>query len=311
MSGKITVKSVNLSREKGTIKVPVERIVLNAHGVEGDAHAGAWHRQVSMLARESIEKFENEAGRKIGFGEFAENITTEGMLLYEANPLDRFVSEQVALEVTQIGKKCHGDACAIFREVGNCVMPKEGIFCRVIKNGGLQAGDPMEYIPRTFHNTVVTLSDRASKGEYEDRSGPGVVEHLEQYYHTLGWKHEIDHHIIPDQAEQLDLLLKDARVKKTDVFITTGGTGIGPRDITPEVVQHNLDMIIPGIMDAIRLKYGQEKPNALLSRSLAGVMGQTLVFALPGSVKAIREYMPEILKSLRHMIMMLHHIDAH
>ena len=94
-------------------------------------------------------------------------------------------------------------------------------------------------------------------------------------------------------------------------MITTGGTGIGPRDFTPDVVQSMLDKEIPGLMELIRMKYGQEKPAALLSRSVAGVMGKSLVFTLPGSVRAVSEYMSEILRSLNHMIFMLNGIDLH
>ncbi|MBE0632541.1 MAG: MOSC domain-containing protein, partial [Burkholderia vietnamiensis] len=90
-----------------------------------DAHAGDWHRQVSMLAMESVEKFSKEAKRKINFGEFAENITTQGIELAKCHIFDRFWIGDAELELTQIGKECHGTACAIFKEVGNCVMPKE------------------------------------------------------------------------------------------------------------------------------------------------------------------------------------------
>ena len=144
----IKVISVNISTKKGTIKTPVPEIVLNQKGVDGDAHAGVWHRQVSLLAKESIEKWAEQAGRKVGWGEFAENITTEGITLYETNPGDRLVIGDVELEVTQIGKKCHGSGCAIFNEVGNCVMPKEGIFAKVIKHGQVKAGDGMEFVPK-------------------------------------------------------------------------------------------------------------------------------------------------------------------
>ncbi len=144
----IKVISVNISTEKGTIKAPVSEIILTNKGVKGDAHAGDWHRQVSLLAKESIEKWSEQAGRKVAWGEFAENITTEGVTLYETNPGDRFVIGDVELEVTQIGKKCHGIGCAIFKEVGNCVMPKEGIFARVVKFGKIKAGDVIKYFPK-------------------------------------------------------------------------------------------------------------------------------------------------------------------
>lgn len=311
MSGSIKILSVNISERKGTIKRPVDRIILDERGVSGDAHAGSWHRQVSMLAGESVDKFSELAGRAIAFGEFAENITTRGMLLYEAHPLDVFAGDGIVLEVTQIGKKCHGDSCAIFREVGNCVMPKEGIFCRVRQGGELMPGQELEYIPYIFTNVVITLSDRASAGEYEDLSGPRVIEHMERFMDLAGWRYETEHHIIPDDPLQLEALLKDAAGKGTDFIFTTGGTGIGPRDVTPEVVRANIDKEIPGIMEGIRVKYGLDKPNALLSRSVAGVMDESLIFALPGSVKAVNEYMTEISKSLNHMVMMLHGINAH
>jgi len=144
----IKVVSTNISTEKGTIKQAVPQIVLNEKGVEGDAHAGDWHRQVSLLAKESIEKWSRKAGRKVNWGEFAENITTEGIVLYDTSPGDRLVIGEAELEVTQIGKKCHGTGCAIFKEVGNCVMPKEGIFAKVIKHGGVRADDEIKYYPK-------------------------------------------------------------------------------------------------------------------------------------------------------------------
>ena len=138
---KIKIISVNISEKKGTVKHPVDSITLNKTGVVNDAHSGNWHRQVSMLGTESIHKFSKESNRPIKYGEFAENITTQGIILHHSNILDRFHVGDVVLEVTQIGKKCHGDSCAIFKEVGSCVMPKEGIFCRVIHGGTLKAVD--------------------------------------------------------------------------------------------------------------------------------------------------------------------------
>ena len=142
----ISVISVNISTEKGTIKTPVPEIYINQKGVSGDAHAGDWHRQVSLLATESIEKWGKQANRKVKYGEFAENITTQGIVLYETTPGDRLLIGEVELEVTQIGKKCHGTGCAIFNEVGNCVMPKEGIFAKVIKTGNIKAGDEIFFV---------------------------------------------------------------------------------------------------------------------------------------------------------------------
>jgi len=308
---KIKVIAVNISDKKGTIKIQVPEIELTGKGVSHDAHAGSWHRQVSLLGIESISKFSKKTKRKINYGEFAENITTEGMVLYETLPLDRFRGKNIELEVTQIGKECHGNTCAIFNEVGHCVMPKEGIFCRVITGGKLKADDEMNYIPRIYNFHIITLSDRASKGEYEDLSGPKIIEILNEHYSISRRQIKIDHTIIPDDAEQLTLLLEGAKNESVDFVITTGGTGIGPKDITPDVITSMLDKEIPGIMDMIRMKYGASKPNALLSRSIAGVIGKTCVFALPGSVKAVNEYMPEIIPFFDHLIYTINELDLH
>lgn len=142
---KIKVLSVNISEEKGVIKKPVDQINITKKGIERDAHAGDWHRQISLLSKESIDSFEKVLGRKLEFGEFAENITTEGITLYTMKPGDKLNIGEVELEVTQIGKKCHGDGCAIFSQVGKCVMPKEGIFAKVIKTGSVKVGDEIKY----------------------------------------------------------------------------------------------------------------------------------------------------------------------
>lgn len=311
MPTSITVVSVNISEKKGTIKVPVPEIELNELGVASDAHAGYWHRQVSLLADESVQRFTHAAGRKINYGEFAENITTKGLELVNTHPLDRLTIGDVELEITQIGKECHGTSCAIFKEVGNCVMPKEGIFARVLKNGTVKAGDKVTYTPRIYKVLIITLSDRASRGEYSDRSGPKIEQLLSGFFENSKWGYSIDRKLIPDDKVALKALLEEAKQAQTDIVITTGGTGIGPRDITPDVVKSLLDKEIPGIMEMIRFKYGSLKPNALLSRAVAGVMNQTLVYTLPGSVKAVEEYMTEITPTLKHSIYMLHNLDAH
>ena len=158
---------------------------------------------------------------------------------------------------------------------------------------------------------VITLSDRASRGEYADLSGPEIVQSLNSYFKEKEWVFTIDAIIIPDDSSLLTENLLKAKDEKVDIVFTTGGTGIGPRDFTPEVMKKVLDKEIPGIMENIRLKFGQKIPNALLSRGTAGVMGESQVYSLPGSVKAVREYMGEILKTLEHLIFMLHGIDTH
>jgi molybdenum cofactor synthesis domain-containing protein len=311
MSDLIEVVSVNISEKKGVQKRPVDKIIIEPEGIKGDAHAGPWHRQISMLAQESIDGFGAKNNKNFLPGEFAENITTRGIDLGQVAVLDRFYVGPVELEVTQIGKRCHGDGCAIFQEVGTCVMPKEGIFCRVLKGGTIRPGYSVIYEPRKLRFKIITLSDRAASQAYPDRSGPSVRNFLSDFFADKRWHTEIETTVLPDDQEQLEQALTNAKDEGIEVVITTGGTGVGPRDITPEVASKVCDKIIPGIMEAIRIKYGTDNPNALLSRGIAGVAGRTLIYTLPGSPKAVEEYMSEILKTLEHLLLMLHRVDAH
>jgi len=134
------VLSVNISNKKGEKKIPIDTGVITDNGLEGDAHAGNWHRQISLLAEESIDKMKGK-GLDIHFGDFAENITTRGVDLLTLPLGQRIgIGENVVLEVTQIGKICHS-GCEIQKIVGDCVMPKEGIFTKVISGGEIKAGD--------------------------------------------------------------------------------------------------------------------------------------------------------------------------
>ncbi len=313
MSDRIEVISTNISAQTGTAKQPVSEIRIDQHGIVGDAHAGAWHRQVSILAQESIDRFGAQVGGEQRFapGVFAENITTRGLDLSGVAVLDRFKTGSVELEVTQIGKSCHGDRCAIYQQVGKCVMPKEGIFCRVISTGTVRPGDLMVYVPRILNLLIITVSDRASSGQYEDRSGPQIRTILEDFFKDKRWHSQIRTVIVPDDAQRIRDELQAAGQGGVDVIFTTGGTGVGPRDITPEVVMSLADKTIPGIMEHIRLKFGRDKPNALLSRSVAAIFGKSLIYALPGSVKAVKEYTSEILKTMEHVIVTLNGLDVH
>jgi molybdenum cofactor synthesis domain-containing protein len=308
---KIRIVSVNISEKKGTIKIPVDAISINHQGIEGDAHAGRWHRQISLLGTESIEKMKASLNRDVLWGEFAENITTEGFPVYQMKPLDRLISGNVILEVTQIGKKCHGEGCAIYKETGDCVMPKEGIFCRVIHGGIIRAGDVLEYHPKVIKVNIITMSDRAYEGVYEDKSGPFLKQLTHDYFDANNRSAEIINTIMPDEEQGLSILLRQLIQDKVDIIFTTGGTGIGPRDITPDIVKPLLDKEISGIMELIRVKYGKDTPNALISRSIAGVAGQTLIYVLPGNPKAVKEYTDEIFKTIEHSFRMLHNIDVH
>jgi MOSC domain-containing protein YiiM len=143
MKGKVL--AVNVSLNKGERKRSVPSVTLRVeHGIEGDAHAGDWHRQVSLLAMESIAKMQ-ALGLEVGEGDFAENITTQGVDLVNLPIGTRIALGETVLEVTQIGKECH-TRCAIFYQAGDCVMPKEGIFARVITGGVIRPGDEIEQV---------------------------------------------------------------------------------------------------------------------------------------------------------------------
>ncbi|MGD9992525.1 MAG: molybdenum cofactor biosynthesis protein B [Salinivirgaceae bacterium] len=186
-----------------------------------------------------------------------------------------------------------------------------GVLCLPEDYQTFYIGQDLIHLPKLFTARVVTLSDRAHRGIYEDKSGPLIVEELNRFFDKANKKVAIKHTIIPDNADELGLILEECKIGKTDLLITTGGTGIGKRDITVETVRMHMDKEIPGIMDMIRLKYGAEKPNALLSRSIAGTMNQTLFYTLPGSPKACEEYLSEIFKTLDHLFYMIHGFDVH
>lgn len=165
-------------------------------------------------------------------------------------------------------------------------------------------------LPDEYRVLIITLSDRAYKGEYEDLSGPRTRELITDFFVSGGWHYTIDSVLIADDSQALRDLVINAG-KNYNIIITTGGTGIGPRDITVETVSPLLTKEIPGIMEFIRIKYGTLKPNALLSRGVAGITGKSLIYTLPGSVKAVEEYMAEILKTLKHTIYMQYGVDKH
>jgi len=141
-----SVSAVCISDIKGIIKKPVDEIFVKIdHGIEGDAHAGLWHRQISLLADESVDKLRDKMP-ELNAGVFAENILTKGICLYELPVGTLMRVGEAELRVSQIGKECHNSGCAIKRQTGDCVMPREGIFAEVLKDGYIRAGDPIEVL---------------------------------------------------------------------------------------------------------------------------------------------------------------------
>jgi MOSC domain-containing protein YiiM len=156
-SRSIRIVSIALSKKKGTRKKQVQgAVVVEGHGLRGDAHAGSWHRQISFLDTAQIEKCRS-AGLNVSFGDFAENIATEGIDWKRVPVGTRFkLGHSAVVEVTQIGKECH-KKCAIYYQAGDCIMPREGVFAQVLNGGSIQCGDTIEILPER-HDGMVSLS---------------------------------------------------------------------------------------------------------------------------------------------------------
>lgn len=142
------LKAICISEKKGTEKHAVGAALIDEKGVVGDSHAGDWHRQISLLSFDIVEKFRIENPHvKISDGAFGENLLIEGIELSKPAVGDRIKIGEVELEITQIGKECHGDGCTIFKSVGKCIMPKTGLFSKVIRTGSIKPGDEVIYMP--------------------------------------------------------------------------------------------------------------------------------------------------------------------
>ncbi|HZK16739.1 MAG TPA: molybdenum cofactor synthesis domain-containing protein [Anaerolineaceae bacterium] len=287
--------SVNISEKKGMIKHPVEQIELKIdHGIVNDAHAGDWHRQISLLDLSSFEKMNNTAKVELTPGIFAENITTEGIDLWSLPVGTRLEIGETLLEITQIGKECHRH-CQVFRQVGDCVMPREGIFAVVIKEGTIKAGQGIEIIP-TIRVAILTLSDKGFSNEREDLSGPAIAKALESKAVIAAQD------ILPDDFEQIKARLIEYADQGLDLVFTTGGTGLAPRDFTPEATLAVVDRLTPGIVEAIRSKSLQITAMAMLSRATAGIRGKTLIINFPGSPRAALECLEVFLPVMSHAV---------
>jgi molybdenum cofactor synthesis domain-containing protein len=297
MKGKIT--HISKSDVKGIPKTNVTQAkLLAAYGLEGDAHAGDWHRQISLLAHESIDKI-REKGLDVHGGNFAENITTLGVDIPNSKVGEHITLGGAELVVSQIGKVCHS-RCAIFKTAGDCVMPREGIFGEVIKEGTIEVGSPVQILPKQgFSLGLITLSDRASQGIYPNETGPALEKLIKEKLPLAYVRREV----VPDDAKRLQTVLVDfCDTQKLDLIVTNGSTGVSPRDIAPEAILNIITRRLPGYEEAMRSKSREKTIHAIISRAVCGVRGEALIISVPGSPRAAVENLEAVIGAVRHTI---------
>lgn len=298
-----TVNAVCISEKKGTVKHDIGKcLAIKGYGLANDAHAGS-ERQVSLLSLESIQAFRERAENKVDipFGVFGENLVVSGIDLPHCTVGTRIRCGQALLEVTQIGKQCHTN-CEIRSITGDCIMPREGVFAKVLEGGYVIVGDAADIVTsRPLTVAVITSSDRAFFGGYEDKSS-GVIERIaaEHGYSAVGKT------ILPDEEDMIYReIVRICDEVHPDVLFTTGGTGFGLRDRVPEATVRAAERNAPGIAEAIRAHSMKITPNAVLSRAVSVIRGRTLIINLPGSPKAVEECAGFVLPLISHGIKLL------
>lgn len=290
------VISSNVSANKGERKLPTEAIdLLAGYGVQGDAHAGG-PRQLSLLSQSAIDEACG-SGLALGPGDFGENITVGGLDLDSVLIGQRLrLGSKALIQISERGKVCPSP-CSIGQRLGDCIMPRRGMFAKVIRGGVVRPGDSVE--PTNVKaGAVVTLSDRCASGERKDESGPALLQLLE----GIGVE-TCDYSILPDEETQLagklTFLCDNCGV---DVVLTTGGTGLSVRDRTPEATLSVLTSSAPGFAEAIRHEGLQFTPYACISRGVSGLRNRTLIVNLPGSKRAVTQVSEFLSKSLSHAL---------
>lgn len=303
------VKAVCISERRGTEKTAVAQAELQAgYGIVNDAHAGKWHRQVSLLSYDKVQEF-NARGGQAHVGAFGENILVEGLDFKNLPVGTKLFCGDVILKMTQIGKECHTH-CQIYQRVGDCIMPREGVFAEVLQGGTIKPGDEMKAVlpalDEPFTAAVVTLSDKGFAGERKDTSGPLAAQMLRDAGYEV-----IEEMILPDDKARLEReLVRLCDGRQAALVITTGGTGMSPRDCTPEATLAVATRNVPGIAEAIRAGSMQITPRAMLGRGVSVLRNQTLIVNLPGSRKAVEESLQLILPHLGHGLRILRGTEA-
>lgn len=295
------INAICISERRGTSKNFVEAATfITEFGIEGDAHAGDWHRQISFLGQAEIDAFKAR-GAKVEAGAFGENIIAEGFTFKNLPLGTRLKCGEVFFEITQVGKECHNH-CAIYQQMGDCIMPREGVFARVLHGGKISVGDELELADKIpLDAAIITVSDRGFHGlRDEDLSG----DKCEELLTAAGYKISA-RTILPDVKK----LIADKLIELADagigLIVTTGGTGFSIRDVTPEATLEVCTRLAPGIPEAMRNFSMQKTHRAMLSRAVAGIRKRSLIVNLPGSPKAVDECLSFVLPELQHGIEIL------
>lgn len=291
------VVAVCISDKKGTQKINIKSCFIKlGWGLENDAHGGNWHRQVSLLSIDKVKMFSTK-DMDIKAGVFGENILAEGIDFAKLPTGTLIKCGDALLEITQIGKECH-NKCIIHHQMGDCIMPREGVFAKVLQDGNVTEGDDIKII---LSAAVITLSDKGSKGERLDQSGMIISEQLSNAGYFIASKV-----LLPDDKSLIEKsLIELSDNNRVQLIITTGGTGLAVRDVTPEATIAIATREVPGIAEAIRYHSLKKTPRAMLSRGVAVIRNQTLIVNLPGSPKAVSEILEYILPSLTHGVEIL------
>lgn len=297
------VKAVCISLKRGTAKKNIhESELIKDFGIKNDAHGGNWHRQVSLISAKKILQF-NKSGGNVKDGDFGENLIVEG-IDFKSLPVGTLLKcNESVLEISQIGKDCHSH-CEIFKRVGDCIMPREGVFAKVIKGGYIKEGDVMTAEinkEKKLTAAVITLSDKGSTGQRVDKSGPKVKEILEENGYEV-----IEYILLSDDKDNISKnLIRLSDQRQVNLIITTGGTGFSNRDNTPEATTAVMTRNAPGIAEAIRFQSMKYTKRAMLSRGVSVIRNNTLIVNLPGSEKAVSESMEVIMGTVEHGIKIL------
>lgn len=293
------IKAICISEKRGTQKKCVNKArLIEGWGIENDAHGGNWHRQVSLLSYDKINNF-NRQGAEVNHGDFGENLIVQGIDFKTLPVGAKLTSGTCILEITQIGKECHNH-CQIYHKMGDCIMPREGVFAKVLQGGIITEGDVMT-VSNKLNAAVLTLSDKGAKGEREDKSGMVAAEMLENAGYKISEKI-----ILPDEQKDIEsTLINLCDTKKIDLIITTGGTGFSSRDTTPEATLAIAHKNAFGIAEAMRSHSLQITGRAMLGRGVSVIRGYTLIINLPGSPKAVKECLEYALPHIKHGVEIL------